>query len=465
MMPDTQAQISAPINQAEFHVDYIWVALAAALFIGFAIGAHMAAVIGLDFPLGPGFYSFVQVHGHVQLVAWAGLFIIGISLHFIPRLAGAPLANPQWIGRILWFLASGLILRSLGQSVMPYVANGALFVPAAWLVAVSGALEWLGILTYSALLFATFRRVNDLGTRPGLLQVAPFFLMMLAGWNLYTGVNLALVIQMAVNQSLVVVQAWNEFAIQTFTGLVLVPVAFAFSVRVFPLYLRLPAPDWPVRGLAYAYGFAFCLQTLPNLPPIARLISRWPLLLSSIGMILKGGVILFFVWKDLLAPASALDRQSHLTGPGRPGPVCGYGEFGRFERLVYAAYAWLVVGAILDMLTGASVIFGFSLVHSTDSGRHVYLLGFITLLIFGVSVRMIPGFMQKRKVWSPKLVGATFWLGSLAVVFRVVPLLLPVAVFEAIPAVAFWSQTAFAVSGLVAMAAVLCLTINLMKTV
>src|SRR5262245_52739612 len=215
-MPDTQIQSQTQIPQAQFHIDYIWVALAAALFIGFAVGAHVAAVIGFDFPLGPGFYSFVQVHGHVQLVAWAGLFIIGISLHFIPRLAGVALAYPRWIGRILWLIASGLILRSLGQCVMPYILNGAFFVPVAWLVVISGALEGLGICLYSALLFATGRHIEDLGRRSAFLQVAPFFLMMLAGWIIYIGFNFGLLVEMAVNRSVVVLQAWNEFAIQAF---------------------------------------------------------------------------------------------------------------------------------------------------------------------------------------------------------------------------------------------------------
>ncbi len=470
-MRGTHTQSSAQINQAEFHVDYIWVALAAALFIGFAIGAHVAAVIGFDFPLGPGFYSFVQVHGHVQLVAWVGLFIIGISLHFIPRLAGVPITPPKWIAWILWLIGSGLIIRSLGQCVMPYVANGTLFVAVAWTVVVSGLLEWLGIILYAALLYSAFRRVKDFGKRPGLSQVAPFFLMMLAGWNLYAGINFALLMEMALSQSLVVMQSWNEFAIQAFIGLVLMPVAFAFSVRMFPLYLRLPAPEWPVRKLAFAYGFVFSLQAVPNLPPLASLPSQWPLLLSSLGMILKGSVILIFIWKlDLLTRRRLPWTANRMFSPGaerprtRPG-LPDYGEFGRFERLVYAAYFWLVLGAILEMLSGASTIFGFTLTHSSDAGRHVYLMGFITLLLFGMSVRMIPGFMQKKRIWSAKLVGATFWLGNAAAILRIMPLLLPAAVFEAAPAILVALQAAFAVSGMVAMAAVLCLTINLMKTV
>lgn len=463
-------QTSPQPEHAAFHLDFIWVALAAALFVGFAIGAHVAAVIGFDFPLGPGFYSFIQVHGHVQLVSWAGLFIIGISLHFIPRLAGIPLAKPHWRNRILWLLAAGLLLRSLGQSLLPYLQESAWQAPVAWAVAVSGVLEWAGVLAYTGLLWSTMRHVADAGQRPALAQVKPFFLMMLAGWNLYGLINAALVIQLALQRMIVVHQAWNEFAIQAVIGLALLPVAFAFSVRMFPLYLRLPAATWPVRGLAFAYALALGLQLIPLLPPLAVLPTQAPQLLSATGVIAKGVVILVFVWQlDLLTRWRlpwTVNRVFH-PGPERPATRPGlpdYGEFGRFERLVYTAYFWLVLGAVLDILSGASKIFDFSLTHSSDASRHVYLLGFVSLLIFGMSVRMLPGFLQKKRVWSPRLVGATFWLGNLAVVLRVMPLLMPMAVYEAWPAIAVVTQAAFGMSGLAGLAALLCLTINLMKT-
>ncbi len=66
-----------------------------ALFAGFAIGAHLTFVIGYDFNLGDGFVGLIQTHGHVQLVGWAGLFIMGMSLHFMPRLTGIAFSNPK----------------------------------------------------------------------------------------------------------------------------------------------------------------------------------------------------------------------------------------------------------------------------------------------------------------------------------------------------------------------------------
>jgi len=105
---------AAPGRQhTEFHPGYIWVALATAIVAGFAIGAYLAFVVGYGFPLGAGFSSLIQVHGHVQLVGWAGLFIMGVSLYFIPRLASVPLPHSRWIAPMLWLMATGLFLRGI----------------------------------------------------------------------------------------------------------------------------------------------------------------------------------------------------------------------------------------------------------------------------------------------------------------------------------------------------------------
>jgi hypothetical protein len=95
-----------------FHQGFVWAALAVALGAGLSIGAHLAVVLGFGFPVGRGLASHVQTHGHVQLVGWAGLMIMGISLHFIPRLAGVPLARPHWLGPILW-------LQNIGDDLGP----------------------------------------------------------------------------------------------------------------------------------------------------------------------------------------------------------------------------------------------------------------------------------------------------------------------------------------------------------
>ncbi|MGH7595902.1 MAG: hypothetical protein ACREOI_06090 [bacterium] len=458
------------LPQAKFHLGFIWSALAIAIFAGFTIGAHLAAVIGLDFPLGKGFYSFIQIHGHLQLVGWAGLFIIGISLHFIPRLAGIPLSHPEWLSRILWLITAGLATRAVAHSHLPYVSSPAIFHAFSAVIALSGLSELAGIILYIVLLLTSIRAVRQSGKeRPALQTVKPYFAMMQAGWLLYAILNAALLIHMAAAGAVSVNQPWDDFALNLFIGLVLLPVAFAFSVRMFPLYLRLPAPEWPVNKLGLIYLFCFALQTLPTLPPFLSMSPETAFFISALGQCGKSMVIFLFVWKlDLL-----LRRREPWTvyRKFQPGPereptregLPDYGEFGCFERLLYSAYLWLLFGALLELLTGLATIFRWEMAVSTDAIRHSYLLGFITLLILGMAPRMVPGFIQK-KLASTKLVEATFWLGNAAVICRIVPLLLPEIILEKVPVAVLFSQFAFALSGTFGLAAVSCLAVNLWRT-
>ena len=450
-----------------FRSGYIWAALVIALGTGFPLGTYLAVMLGAGFPFGSSAASIIQTHGHVQLIGWTGLFIMGISLHVLPRLAGVPLAHPQWSGWILWLMAVGLGLRSVGHPILASLTAETWVRVVGWLVAASGLFEWGGVLLYTVVLART---LYGLAIRPALRMVRPYMGMMAAGWVLYACLNLVLLLHMALRKTIVVHQDWNQFAIQGFIGLVLLPVAFAFSVRMLPLYLRLPSPTWPVRGIAYAYGITMVAQVLPTAPVLFRLAPQGALVLSSLGMMLKGSVILWFVRQlDILTRRRhpwTVHRKGHPgpeRRPTRPG-LPDYGEFGRFERLVYAAYIWLVLGAGGEVVSGLATLVGSPFHISPTAIRHMYLLGFMTLLIFGMAVRMLPGFWHKRHVASVALVEATYWLGNLAVGCRVLMFLLPAGAWSAVPGSLLVARVAFALSGGLAWVAVVCLATNLWQT-
>jgi hypothetical protein len=274
---------------------------------------------------------------------------------------------------------------------------------------------------------------------------------------------------MARNEYAVVDHAWNEFAIRSFIGLALLPVAMAHSVRLFPMFLALSAPFWPVRGTAYAYLLGVGLElaaALPLVGPETGIVQSF----GALGAILKGGVILWFIWElDLLTRRRPVERPARFlfTGPDRaptrPG-LPDYGEFGRFELLVYSAYVWLVLAAASEIVNGGAALIGSPPPFSLDAVRHMYLLGFISLLIFGVSVRMLPGFLKRKAVANPALVEATFWLGNIAAIFRLLPLILPPTLLEWTPAGNRLVHEAFGLSGLIALGAVVCLAVNLWQT-
>ncbi|MDD5559232.1 hypothetical protein [Candidatus Methylomirabilis sp.] len=458
------------MRYAEFRSGFIWTSLTTAIIGGFALGAYLAVMIGYGFPAGQGFYALIQTHGHLQLIGWVGVFIMGISLHFIPRLASFPIPHPERMNQILWLMIPGLLLRAVGGTVLASLEGSPIFVPLSWLVVASGVLEGSAIVLYVLLLIETMRGSDKTKRLPALSAVKPYFGMMAVGWVFYAGLNLFLVLHMALSGTMTVNTAWNEFAITTFMSLVLLPVAFALSVRLFPLYLALPAPDWPVYGIGCMYLLAVCLQVIPAMPSLAGFAPDVTRRVVALGMLLKGGVILWFVWQlDLLTRRRPLGRHARFldAGPDRPPTRPGlpdYGEFGRFERLVYAAYTWLVLAALVELLCGAAILLGYSIPIGADAIRHMYLLGFITHLIFGASVRMLPGFIKRKRVASTALVDATFWLGSTAAVCRVAPLLLPSWLFDLLPVGDLLAQTIFAISGVFGWGAVLCLATNLRQT-
>ena len=456
------------MSHASFDCRYIWVACAMALGAGFSIAGHLSFILGLSFRPGPGFTSFVQTHGHVQLVGWAGLFIMGISLHVMPRMAGVPLAHPHWRSWILWLVTWGLGLRIAGHSLVAYVLRSPGVEIVSGAVVLSGLLELVGIGLYIRLMCLTIGGVPGGEQRPALQSIRPYMRSMMCGWLLYAGLNVALLTAMIWQRQVAVTALWNDIAIRCFVGLVLLPVAFAFSVRFLPLYLRLTAPTWPVQHVAYVYLLGWCLEVTGLIPPVQVLIPQGSEALMQAGQMVKGVGILWFVWRlgvltrghlAWLGPASSRRprgaRQANASDHA----------FGVFDGIIVSAYIWLAIAAGYELLSGVMWWVGSDVSISHDAVRHVYLMGFVTLLMLGVAVRMLPGLMHARHVANPGLVGATLWLGNAAVVGRVVLVGLPGPIWQALP---MWAvqgaRIAFAWSGILGLAAVMCLTLNLWRT-
>jgi len=459
-------------SHAEFHVSFVYAALAIALTVGFGYAAVLAFLIGFDLPLGDWLVSALQAHGHAQLRGWAGLFIVGVSLHFIPRMAGAPLRFPRLLPWTCGLLAGGVGLRATAQPLLDVYAGGPVRLALRWGMGGAALMEAAGVGLYLLLIVTTMRRSEV--DRPAMRPVRPLLVTALIGWGLSTLLATCLSLGAALDDRSVLDLAWNRFGAELYLGLVLLPVGMAFSVRTFPLYLRLSAPRWPVRPVAGLYLFGFALERLPELLSLAGLLSSdggTRTLLSGAGRGIKGAALIWFVWElDIL-----LRRKAPWTVErvGEPEPdrkktregLPDYGEFGRFERLLYAAYVWLFVAAGLDVGGGVTMMLKGALPAHADAVRHAYLAGFISLLILGMAPRMIPGFVHVRRLAHPGLVNATFYLAGFAAFFRVTPLLLPGDLIGRFPLLARGSTYAFGLSGMLGWAATAALAWNLIATV
>ena len=165
--------------------------LRAALLLGSGGGFALASILTLTplsgIPLGTWWAALVQTHGHLQLFGWAGLFVVGVALYFLPRLRGAPLAWPALLPWVLGVLISSLILRFLSQPLL-VVTGWFLW---ALLLVLSGVLEALALPAILLMLVhTTLRRSVSTSTLEGIHSIAPFILSAFVGLALAGILNL-----------------------------------------------------------------------------------------------------------------------------------------------------------------------------------------------------------------------------------------------------------------------------------
>ncbi|HEY6041057.1 MAG TPA: NnrS family protein, partial [Anaerolineae bacterium] len=392
-------------------------------------------------------------------------FILGMGLYFVPRLVSVKLARPDLAPYAFSLLACGIFLRTLAQPLVAISPAAGAVWQVAWIV--SALAELAGLFIVGRMLFATRKIIpaSALARDSHIYPLIPFVLIAVGSLFLsYTGNALGtLAAVLAARNTLA--PAWDDVIIHLMLYGLAVPMAVVFSIRNLPLFLRLaPPPRALLRPLAAAYVLGLVLRVVPDLAIILNLPLPLPNTIEGVGALVTAVVILIFIWRldlhrgrapwtTLRAPNTRPDLD-HLRRPTRAA-YPDAGEYGRFELLIYSAYIWLAISALLEI---AHVVFGFAqagVVIPIDAVRHSLTLGFVTMLIFGMAVRMAPGFSGKRRVADPSLVVWTFLLGNLAALLRIVPLF-----FVTNPL----SLSPYGLSGIIGWFAVATLAVNLVQT-
>lgn len=446
-------------RHAPFTPFFVCTALAAALSAGFGGAALLAVLLGFELPLDEWWLPLVQAHGFAQTFGWLGLFIMGVSLYFVPRFSGTPLRWPvlqTWVWALTGMGIAGRLLGQLWLSHSPGEPVGR------GLLGLAGLAGFLAVLCYLLLLGGSLRRAPR---HQAIAAVKPFFLTALAGWLLSSTLGAWAALQAALQGEAQLDMQWHRLSLDLFAALVLLPVAFAFSLRTFPLYLRLAPPRWPVRAFVLCYLGACTLEFLPPL----LFPGETGFVVQGLGKTLKGAALLAFIWNlDLLlrrkppwtAQLEVIPEARRFHPPTRPG-MPDYGEFGHFERLLWAAYLCLTLASLMELWNGVAALSGKEPPWAPDALRHLYLAGFGTLLLLGMAPRMIPGFMGVRRVAYPGLVDLSGWLGMAAAWGRVAPVALAPFLPEEYPTLGILASYLFGISGGLGWLAVLCLTVNL----
>ena len=460
----------AESKHQEFEIGFIWWALGIAIFGGFMLGAHIAMQLGFGMGLPKALDVWIQVHGHLQLIGWAGLFIIGVSLHFLPRRVGVPIENKNTLKIILYLTAVGLITRANFEFWQPYIGNELAKNIFKYIANLGNIAEFLGINLYTAVLVKIFLRAPGHRIR-SLNILSPFIVAFIVGWIIYSLVQVSATFLQRYEWIV-----WNSWSIDLFMNLTLFSISFIFSIFNFPSYILLRLPPASIKYVGYFFFVATILYAIFSLPSKTR---TFQVSQDLLGLLIDIAIVLFLfltgIVQRIFIPKRALTKSpvwglvknesKELITSKRPREgYSDYGEFGRFELLIYSAYLWLIFGLFLDVIRRSGSLLGLSVYYGIDPIRHSYFAGFISLLIMGMAQRMLPGFMRKSKIANSKIVLLTFVFGNIAVLFRVAPMLVPPHSSELVRAIGQVMLYLFGISGFIAIFSVILLSINLYNT-
>ncbi len=397
------------------------------------MGAVLFTAVALHWGIGTWWPASAQAHGHAQMFGWAGLMVLGVGFHFLPRLRGAPLAQPGLTRVVLLLLALGVALRWIIQPHLELVTGRP---TEGWLRAgllLSGIMELAGATVAMALLVRTFLAGPPLGSRVGLVPILPLLFTALVAFWLSLGLNLVGLAETVLAGGALVPGAIDQAVVLLALYAFLVPISVTMSARTFALYFRTPLPRLGLLqlGLGLLLG-GLALRLYGDLGTI-------PVVAGAGRLGLAGGLLAFVLALGVFAPRRPLPRQ-----PVRPfaDPV---------QMHAISSYVWLSVAIVFLVLQGMEAMGAEVAPVPVDGERHVLGAGFVTLLILGMAQHLLPGF-GGRPVRSRRLIWATLALGNAAALLRVAPLLVPVGA----------ASLLLALAGVAGWAAVLVLAINLL---
>jgi len=407
------------------------------LFLTLTLGATAGMINLLRIAAGADVsLSHRQIHGHTQILGFAALFLMGIAYHALPRILGVAGSMPKTRfspRAAFWLMASGVIARNFGQPLGFYPAGRALSL-------LSAFLETAGTALFVSFVFGLIRRVREgkYDRRDPLLR---FVRMGTLAFALAMAVNAAQGVWLAGHvETALPVSLTEPFFAAAVYGFLLAWI-YGFGNRVVTLFLGLaparrgtPEMALVTQAAGVLLSVASWVPVLPDGPALLLRDAGLCLIAVSALVYLAGNG---FLWRR---PVFAVPRV-----PGSPAVAirCAFG--------CLAVWSLLEIAAVV--LSRTTRIPAQNLWWS-DAARHTFTVGFLTLVIIGMSFRILPVFSGKA-LWSPRLAQVTYGLVLLGTAMR---LLQYPAAFEPL----FYRIGSY--MGIPVVLALLLFTFNLMRT-
>jgi uncharacterized protein involved in response to NO len=340
--------------------------------------------------------SHRQIHAHTQIVGFAALFLMGIAYHALPRILGVGGEAPRSARAVFWLMAGGVLLRNAGQPLGAYPAGRALSL-------LSGACEVAGGALFAWFVFDLLGRA-----RTGKYDEKDPLRRFVRAGTVYFCAAIALSALQAVwlaghVETALPADLTDPFYFTALYGFLLAWI-FGFGNRVVALFLGVgPARRGsPLASLLLQAGGV--AAALAAAAPGVSAVQAAALGDASISLVALAALVYLagsgLVWRR--------PRQPALPVPGSP------------SIAIRTAFGALGLWAVLE-LAGVAIartgVFPAQNPWWTDAARHLFTIGFLTLLIVGMSIRVLPVFTGRRLRY-PAMAKATYALIVLGAALR-----------------------------------------------
>jgi uncharacterized protein involved in response to NO len=371
------ARVSAPVA-AEFspsigdtiYRPFFLAGIATVLTLGCVWGAINLFTIGVKESFNAISYSWVLAHGHAMVFGFVGFFIMGFAYQAIPRFKHTALWRPRLAFSTLPLMIAGIILQTVAHLSSP---------PSFSLEILASVIQMLAVVIFAGVMVKTIHRAR----KP---EMYDRFLYAALAWFLIAAIANPVIFK------LFELPGTRE--------------QLLFNLATF----NIPYRDVQLLGLAVVMILGISLRLLPHAYGFREPSSRWvSFLFWGVNASIFAGVLFFIAgmtsrspwlltlqWLAavvLLVIAVATPFQYRLFA------AVPASESDRGLKFIRAAHVWFIVATAMLVFTP---IYNFGIYmpltgsHSPFSHaffgayRHALTVGFIMMMIVGVSSKVVP---------------------------------------------------------------------------
>ena len=346
--------------------------IATVLTLGCVWGAINLLAIGLKQNFSTISYSWILAHGHAMVFGFVGFFIMGFAYQAFPRFKHTSLWRPKLAFSSLPLMIIGIALQTVAHLIVP----SGLAIPLELLAA---TIQLVSVIIFALAIFITTRRAN----KP---------------------------------------EAYDRFVYAALVWFVVAAIANPIIFKLFELpgsrdqllfnlaTFNIPYRDVQLLGIAIVMILGVSLRFLPHAYALREPSARWRTFLfwGVNGALVVGGIsfiagmagrnhwLLMLQWLStivLLVIALGTPRQYRLFGP------VPQNETDRSLKFIRAAFIWFIVATAMLVfvpvynfgiympLTGSRIPFSHAFF---GAYRHAITVGFIMMMIVGVSSKVVP---------------------------------------------------------------------------